>query len=284
MKPKRVFVCPDTVRQPYLIRGHRYLFKEGDGFRAQQLWSEVIAYELSRFTGTPVPPAFVAFDERRGKAGVLVEFFFGLPGESPTRRFIHAIERMQGLGMAVNLRRGSLTDNILLSRRHSVPFRIDWWAHTVAFDSLIGNTDRHTENCGFLRQSAEPRDPEYSLAPAFDNGTSLGFQIGEAELSRFSRPDTIARFVVRGSHHYGWTADDPVPLPHAQLCARFIETQPAARPAMARVLRLRDSDIEDTLQWCVKFDLSVRFSADRAEFVRALLLARRVAISAAIGG
>ncbi len=57
MKPKRIFICPDDVRQPYLIRGHRYLFKQAEGFRAQQLWSEVIAYEIARAAGTDVPPA-----------------------------------------------------------------------------------------------------------------------------------------------------------------------------------------------------------------------------------
>jgi hypothetical protein len=283
MKPKRVFICPEDVRQPYLIRGHRYLFKEGEGFRAQQLWSEVIAYELSRATGTPVPPAFVAYDETRGRSGVLIEFFFNHPGGYPPHRFVHAIELMQRTGMRVDLRRGSLRENLALCRLYSVPHRIAWWADALAFDSLIGNTDRHTENWGFLRQTAEPADPEYTLAPVFDNGTSLGFQIRDADLAKFSQPDAIQRLVAGGSHHYGWLAGDSTPIPHAALCARLMQTHALARAAMEGVLELRDSHINDTLQWCTRFSLDVPFSAERAEFVRRLLRARLQALAAATG-
>lgn len=283
MKPKRVFICPDDVRQPYLIREHRYLFKEGDGFRAQQLWSEIIAYELSRATGTPVPPAFVAYDEVRGRAGVLVEFFYGHPGESTPHRLIHAIELMQQLNMDVDLRHGSLRDNLTLCRLYSVPNRVRWWADALAFDSLIGNTDRHTQNWGFLRQTTDPNEPEYALAPVFDNGTSLGYQIREEDIASFIQPAELARFVARGSHHYGWLTGDTVQIPHAALCARMVQTHESARVSMDGVIRLRDSDIQDTLHWCTKFRLSIPFSTERAEFVSRLLEARLAAIAAAIG-
>ena len=68
-KPKRIFVCPSPAPYQFLIGGHRYLFKEPSGLYAMQIWSEVLAYELSRSTRVPVPPAFLATAPRNGSSG-----------------------------------------------------------------------------------------------------------------------------------------------------------------------------------------------------------------------
>src|ERR1700712_5724858 len=59
-KPKRLVLCPENINLPFLIPGHRYLFKTTHGWREQQLWSEVIAYEFSKLCGIEVPPCFAA--------------------------------------------------------------------------------------------------------------------------------------------------------------------------------------------------------------------------------
>lgn len=151
-KPKRIFVCPNPPPHPFLIGGHRYLFKEPTGFRAQQIWSEVIAYELSKALYLPVPPAFLAVGPGNAPPGVLVEFFYGYVGE-PERRFVHAIERLQARHFLFDHKRGSIKDNIDLCRIHKTPSWRSWWARTLAFDAVIGNTDRHSENWGFLLES-----------------------------------------------------------------------------------------------------------------------------------
>src|SRR4051794_8970759 len=69
-KPKRVMICPNPPPKGFLIGGHRYLFKEPSGLYAQQIWSEVIAYELSRDLGLAVPPAFLALGPGNGSPGV----------------------------------------------------------------------------------------------------------------------------------------------------------------------------------------------------------------------
>jgi hypothetical protein len=97
-KPKRVVICPSPAPHAYLIGGHRYVFKEPTGSKAQQIWSEVIVYEIARGLGVTVPPAFIAFDPLTDVPGVLVEFFYGYVWESQTR-FVHAIERFQGMQM-----------------------------------------------------------------------------------------------------------------------------------------------------------------------------------------
>ena len=76
-KAKKILICPNPPPYGFLIGGHRYLFKEPSGNFAQQIWSEVIAYELSRDLQLPVPPAFVTQEPGNGSPGVLVEFFYG---------------------------------------------------------------------------------------------------------------------------------------------------------------------------------------------------------------
>ena len=76
-KPKRLLRCPEPAPQPFLIPGHSYLFKIANGWRAQQLWSEMIASRIAAAVDLDVPPCFVALDSRTGELGALVEFFYG---------------------------------------------------------------------------------------------------------------------------------------------------------------------------------------------------------------
>jgi hypothetical protein len=203
-KPKRIVICPPHPPHSFLIGGHRYLFKEPTGARAMQIWSEVIAYEVARAAGVPVPPAFLAYGPGNGAPGVLVEFFYGHLGD-PDSRLIDGIERLQALRRQTDFRRGSLKDNIDVCRLQMVPDWRFWWARTLAFDALIGNTDRHSQNWGFLATPGADGRPAFSMAPAFDNGTSLGFIVGESELVRFTRAERLRTFIHNGRHHYGWT-------------------------------------------------------------------------------
>jgi hypothetical protein len=215
-KPKRIFICPNPPPFPFLIGGHRYLFKEPPGWRAPQIWSEVIAYELSRDLRLSVPPAFLALGPGNGSPGVLIEFFYGHPGEEK-RRYVDAIDLLQGMSFGINFKHGSLKDNIALSRFLGVPEWRDWWCRVVAFDALIGNVDRHSQNWGMIvRPSFEGRRPEYSMAPAFDNGTSLGYGFPDEALSARSTPDEIAKLVLGGRHHFSWPGGTEG-APHAAL-------------------------------------------------------------------
>lgn len=282
-KPKRIFICPSPAPHKFLIGGHRYLFKEPDGPHAMQIWSEVIAYELSRLTSVPVPPAFLARAPRNGSPGVLVEFFYGYADRAPTR-LIHGIERLQALRFQIDYHRGSLKDNIDVCRLQRVPDWRFWWAQTLAFDALIGNTDRHSENWGFLASTQSDGKLAFSMAPAFDNGTSLGYVVREQDLARYSEMSQLQRFLDRGNHHFGWTSADKASAQHIELCRRYGEAITGAAGTMKRVISFNDAQIEGLLSWCRQFDYSLPFSAARARFVGAQLQARRNALFNALRG
>lgn len=277
-KPKRILICPTPAPQPFLIAGHRYLFKEPTGIHEQQIWSEAIAYELSRDLEIHVPPAFLAVGPGNGSPGVLVEFFYGYQSE-PQIRFVHAIDRLQGLGRSTDHKLGSLKDNIDLCRFHHVPKWKTWWARTVTFDALIGNTDRHSENWGFLTEVSDGR-LTYSLAPAFDNGTSLGYIVREQDLEKYLSSTKLHEFVARGRHHYGWVGIDREGAQHARLCDIFRTRYPDTTQAMCAIARVNDIRIEQLMGWCCSFAFPLPFSDRRAAFVAAQLHERRDALLA----
>jgi len=163
-KPKRVLISPDEVPRHYLRGGHRYLFKVPEGARARQIWAEVIAYEIAKIVDVPVPPAFLAVNTRTGSPGVLIEFFYGHVGDPPLR-FYEGTDFLQARKVDVEVGHGGLRDNIRVCRRHRVIGWRDWWGQTLAFDALIGNTDRHSQNWGFLIDHTTA-EPTYSLAPS----------------------------------------------------------------------------------------------------------------------
>lgn len=282
-KPKSILICPTPAPWPFLLAGHRYLFKQPAGTKVQQIWSEIIAYELARDRGIEVPPAFAALNSRDGSPGVLIEFFYGYRTDVSTSRFVHAIEIFQGQGVPLDERVGSLRDNMTLSRSLKVADWRSWWPRTVAFDALIGNTDRHSENWGFLVQQPEGADrPTYVLAPAFDNGTSLGHIIRDEDLSKYRSEDALTAFIGRGRHHFGWTSGDGL-RQHVDLCAHFSQVRFGTREMMTDVIHLADKRIVEVAKWCTGFDFPVAFTKARAEFVIDQVIARRDALIQALG-
>lgn len=211
-QPKKTLTCPATATQPYLIPGHSYIFKTAKkDWQAQQLWSEVAAYRLGSLVGARVPPCFVAVDEATGQAGVLMEFFFGYPGEAVTPRLIHGGDILTRV--LADRRRGrphGVRTNVTLCRRYGIVDAAQWWGAALVFDSLISNVDRHPDNLGLL--STAGHAPQIQMAPLFDNGTSLGYGISDENLD-----SSIDRFLSKGLHHCGWDPGDDERAPHVEL-------------------------------------------------------------------
>ncbi|MGA8196239.1 MAG: hypothetical protein WB902_23040 [Acetobacteraceae bacterium] len=93
-QPKRLLLCPARPNDARLIPGHQYLFKVPIEWKAQQVWSEVIASRLGEHLGVSVPRCFIGKDAE-GKVGALVEFFYGHPGQISVPRFVHASDLLR---------------------------------------------------------------------------------------------------------------------------------------------------------------------------------------------
>jgi hypothetical protein len=286
-KPKRLLVCPQNVKEPFLIPGHKYLFKIAAGWQTYQSWSEVIAYDLAKILGLEVPPAFIAFDSRTGETGVLIEFFYGYPDDKAPPRFVHGADILQRLypNAGFNPKTGrphTMRTNLAVCRAIGITDPTKWWARAFAFDALLGNTDRHPENWGFLISQRQPGTIETGMAPVFDNATSLGYERTDGSLEQPWSEGRLTTYITNGTHHCGLTPDQRHGTQHKELCIRFCGAHPVASAEMKNMIRLVDSDIDKTLNACTEFDVPARFSLRRAEFVAQLLKARRDALAAAL--
>jgi hypothetical protein len=274
--PKRLLICPTPSPQADLIPGHRYLFKSPKERKACQLWSELLAFHLSKPTGVHVPRCFPAVDNRTGESGALVEFFLGYPDDVPGLRLIHGSDVTQAI--IRDKKKG---------RPHSVPYNVGacrtygitspevWWGSVLAFDALIGNTDRHPDNWGLLVRLELDADPKYALAPAFDNGTSLAYELAEDRLPSPTDQAWFDRYVGRGTHHAGWTIRNNQPMGHFDMCKMFMTRFKAAGAAMRNVILCGESHTSEVLAACTRIAAPLALSERRADFLRVLIATRR---------
>ncbi|MDL2401589.1 HipA domain-containing protein [Rhizobium mayense] len=278
-QPKKLLISPSDRLPPFLLPTHKYLFKTPTGWQEKQIWSELIAYELSRAVGVSVPPCFLARDSSEGHLGVLVEFFYGYKGEElprfiPGSDFVHAwlssnYDRKRGRPHAVRA-------NLTIARSLGISNYKEWWANAFLFDAIIGNVDRHPDNWGLLASAIVGNNFNYSMAPLFDNGSSLSYGEPDDQLARYQDLDAYIR---RGRHHCAWDGG-PKGDRHVELCKLFFETYKPAGVAEEFMIRFTNDAIDDVLGWCRNFESPVEFSAVRADFLRALMIRRRELLTA----
>lgn len=282
-QPKRVVVCPENSTYSFLIPGHSYIFKTAKkDWQAQQLWSEVVAYRVACLAHVQAPPCFAALDEYTGETGVLMEFFFGYPGEAVTPRLIHGGDVL--VRLLADRKRGrphGVRTNVMIGRRFRVAATEDWWGQALMFDALIANVDRHPDNWGYLFSFQGV--PQIRMAPLYDNGTSLGYGITDHQLATKNVDDLLTRFVAKGLHHCGWDAADDERGPHVALCARYAAAYPGAIAAMRNVIRFDNDELREILDEMVKFDIAIPFTQGRANFIYALVTQRKLELAQIVG-
>ena len=242
-RPKTAIICPDPAPSPLLRAGHRYLFKESEPRYPAQYWAEVFAYRIGLSVGVIVPPAFAAVDSRKATVGTLIEWFYGYPGARYRRVFVPAVEIFKRLipefdlksGRQHNLRTAITYLRFFQRGAAKLPAPEGFWGRALAFDSLIGNTDRHQENWGLL-WIVRSDGPTAGYAPMFDNGSSLGHELTEDAIERYADPTVLDHYIARGRHHVRWglNSEREAQFP---LLDRFYRTQPAARAPIRRVGR-----------------------------------------------
>lgn len=269
-KPKRNYICPLDTTHPLLIPGHTYLFKVAQGWQAGQMWSEAIAYQLGAGAGLDVPPCFLAFDPAAEEWGALIEFFVGYPGENAPSRLIHGADLLQGRGFTAGADRPhNLGVNIEVCQSLGVCATERWWSALVAFDTLIGNTDRHTQNWGLLLDVKNvPR-----MAPVFDNGTSLGYMQSDARLAAFSG-NKLDQFIAKGNHHMSWDLANETRTCHMDLCRQMMSSSETSGAIVSDVIHGALLQLDGVLSACALLPVNPAFTLERVEFVSRLLSRR----------
>ncbi|QDM19231.1 HipA domain-containing protein [Tardiphaga sp. vice278] len=282
-QPKTLLICPDPAPYEGMIPGHRYLFKTAMGWQFGQLWAEVFASRFSTVVDVDVPRAYVGQDGK-GTLGALVEFFFGHPGDEAPERFIHASDLLQR--SLVDKKRGrphSIKSNVDLCRALGISDARQWWIKVLIFDVLIGNTDRHPDNWGILAKVDQARVRTFRMAPAFDNGTSLGYEKTEQKILTPWPAAQIDAYVGRGTHHASWVRSQDEPVAHVQLCEIFIKNYPATGQTARNMIRFDLEKVRAITSAMSQVVCDLPFSANRARFVELLLATRQRNLIAALG-
>lgn len=180
-----------TVAEP--ATENLYIFKQPKEGREAQIWSELIASYISGdLLGWPVQHAQIAM--RGEQVGNLLKYFYDpfskanavlfVPGEQLCKHVDPEYDPRQGKRHTWRLIR-QIHDRFIgygedgkYMAHSSKDFNL-FWVRTIAFDTLISNTDRHAENWALKFDQAGGL-----MAPFYDNATSLGCEFDEKSLCR----------------------------------------------------------------------------------------------------
>lgn len=277
-RSKKAVICPDNIDYSFLIPSHRYLFKKSNERYPEQFWVEIIAYLVGCKMGIKVPPAFVSYDSRNNRCGALIEWFYGYPREAITTRFLKGGDFMTAMiphydrekGMQHNFGHVERISRIFIRKGYLREKWFDYWCQVFLFDAIIGNTDRHQDNWGFIVYGATPPF-QFIFSPAFDNGTAMGHEILQSNFIKFEDPDYIARYVSKGTHHMKWRINSLRKLQFADMILKLLEKHSQLRTQMIEALNFNINELMDEIMELTKFDIPVPLSEARASFVSMLI-------------
>jgi|LGOV01.1.fsa_nt_gb hypothetical protein len=201
---KRTMADPETDRL--------FVFKEPKAQREAQIWSELIASFISGdLLKWPVQHAQIAM--RNGRIGNLLKYVFDPSSDT----FIAGEQLCKHVDPEFDPEQGKRHTWALINRIHDEFIGYDekgelriyvsddyyrFWVRTIAFDTLISNTDRHAENWALLLA-----DKPSMMAPFFDNASSMGCEVDKKGLNKWFAKDgsifnsKVASYVGNGCHH-----------------------------------------------------------------------------------
>jgi hypothetical protein len=228
--------------------------------------------------GVPVPPAFAAYDSKRNQSGTLIEWFLNpipllgdeiyTPGGDYCQQYIESFDRKKGK------QHNFETIAQIFNELDSLDWKNDW-AKILLFDALIGNTDRHQDNWGIIvtpQQGNLASNKKMRISPVFDNGTSMGHEISSAKFKNYEDSSNIERYVSKGRHHMKWSINDTMPMEHVNMLKKFTKEYPETHQLMIECLNnINPEDFKSILDMLVAFNVPVRLTAERADFMLRLL-------------
>jgi len=281
-RSKYSVAAPNDPPSSFIRLNWRYLFKKSRVRCPWQFWMEIVAYRIGCVIGVPVPPthAAIGFD---GEPGSLCEWMFDssdirqgltLGGEFMLHRDAE-YDRLKGTkpGHCHNLQA------IMPLLRHRTAWR-QAFTRMFVLDTLIANTDRHHDNWGFLWRLNQEDTKErlhLSITPAFDNGTSMGYERSDNDLPVPLTDEWLIRHAThkQARHHMRLAPDDRNGAKMLGLVPELVRRFPDQMPVVHDCAIFRDEDIKEAVVPLCDFDMPVRLSRKRAKFICRMVCVRR---------
>lgn len=280
-RAKTAVFAPASPLLPGLRPRQRYLFKYSLPRYPEEFWSEIVAQIVGKRIGVPVPTVFLARDGSTGYVGALIEWFYNdgaermVPGGDMFQRLIPGFDRKRGTQHNVRdiLRIRDLYQDAGFKIAASDEWRVNW-ARMLFFDALIGNGDRHQDNWALLVDARSIRKGRFvRLAPAFDNGSSMGREITDERAEAFTDQD-IDRYVARGRHHVKWARSDAGRTGHVELVRRLAVEWKAADTSLRRMADISIDPILSDISALSEASVSVPLTPTRINLMLRLLVRR----------
>jgi len=271
-RDKALLYKPSVPPFDFLLPNHRYLLKKTYQEKSgtilyEQYWNEIIAYHLGRLLNIAVPPAFVAHNG--DYYGVLIEWFYGYQGEDLSRRggevivnYIDNYDTTKG-----GKHNWQAIETIFETEK--VENWLHEWVQILCFDAIIGNTDRHQDNWQIVDYLASGKR---SLSPAFDNGTSLGYNIRADHIPNWL--NKLPKMVKNGYHHMKWQESDEKQANHFELLEKIVGKHPNVLDIVKEIAALDISPLQKQIVQLTEFELkdpAYQLSNVRADFIWQLL-------------
>lgn len=264
----------------FRVDDEKWLFKhrrDGTG----EDWSEKIAAEVAALLG--LPHARVELAEYKGGRGSICLDFAG------SSDLIHGNEllwQMDASYPVEQFRRvtAHTVENVLcvLSNQNLEPpagtaQRLGMTAAQVfvgylAVDALIGNSDRHHENWGWLRSG-----DQVALAPTYDHASSLGRELRDEKRRNFLAGKSVAAYARKArSALYARSSDNRPLSTHAAFWEASARVEGARTAWVARVAGLSPHALQQIIQRVQ----SGRISPEGRQFARQLMLENQAILCA----
>lgn len=283
-RDKNLIYSPTNPPFDFCLPNHRYLFKKSSHRSPEQYWIEIFAYRLGLEMGVTVPPTFVAYNKNTNICGALSEWFFATDKYPSNQYYVPGGDYFQFTIPDYNRKKGTQHNFELIASlctffdRH-FNFTKNWheyWVKTLTFDALIGNTDRHQDNWGIIfSETPSSNMPKADLTPIFDHGTSMGYEIIEKNFTKYDDPLTMQRYIEKGKHHMKWQKNDENRLSHGIFLQKLIQKYPEMGNIIENCLQLDTEIFKHILNELVKFEVPVKLSESRANFMLKLICARQ---------
>lgn len=188
-----------------------------------QHWAEKIASEVAAHLG--ILHAKVELADFQGTPGSVTESFAGngrelVHGNQLLERVVHGYDPERTFRQSAHTLSNiwQVMDRVFVNSESARRAKLRIASYLV-LDALIGNTDRHHENWGLLRN--RPGDQwKGFVAPSFDHASSLGRELLDARRDRLLAENRVGNYAEKGRGAIYWSEEDrhgPSPLELASI-------------------------------------------------------------------
>ena len=161
---------------------------------------------------------------------------WALAGYDPTKQFRQVEHTLEGIWQAFDR---------LFKKPEAADSAKDEFTQYLVLDAVIGNTDRHHENWGIVRERSG-EEWRGGLAPSFDHASSLGRELLDSKRILRLEEATVPAYTEKGRgaiYIPGHRKRGPSPL--GLIRSSLSTLRPYLGTALEHLSRLGDSDIRE---------------------------------------